>query len=153
MPANSQPNPPPSPSVITRTFLRVETLIDGRVHVQEFELSPAQRSGMANVSQFPKPAAAPSSTGPAAPAKPRLPASKFDPKDPGAYIIDFGKHAGKRVDSIGLHDVADYAEHLRSDAEAKREPLRGRAALGVKAIEAYLATRRHDRGALPKGNQ
>lgn len=60
--------------------------------------------------------------------------------DFGTYVIPFGKHKGKRLDTFGAHDLNNWCEWMRAQGE-----LSGKAKEAVDAAEAYLKTREFER--------
>lgn len=64
------------------------------------------------------------------------PSASADPSDPGAYVIGFGKHRGKRLDQVGPHDLNSWVNFMREQPE-----LSGKADEAVTAAEAFLLTR------------
>lgn len=76
------------------------------------------------------------------PAVPKgIPSNNVAPLDPGAYIIKCGKkYPGTRLDAIGPHDCASYADWLRKSA-AKGQALTGDFLECVNAIDAFVRSR------------
>lgn len=59
-----------------------------------------------------------------------------EPNDPGAYVITFGKHRGKRLDQVGPHDLNSWVNFMREQPE-----LSPKANEAVTAAETFLLTR------------
>lgn len=74
--------------------------------------------------------------------------------DPGDYKFTCGKHSkdGKSMKDLGQHGVDAWLRSMKDLLEEKNEgPAKGKLANDMAAAEAFLSTRSHERGELPRG--
>jgi hypothetical protein len=101
--------------------------------------------GAMNDARKPKEGGSPGPTG-----KPDLKAVP----DPGDYKFTCGKHSkdGKSMKDLGQHGVDAWLRSMKDLLEEKNEgPAKGKLANDMAAAEAFLSTRSHERGELPRG--
>jgi hypothetical protein len=71
------------------------------------------------------------------PSKPKLASAPADPKNPGDYVIPFGKFVGKRLKEVPINELKSYAAWLYTDAKKKNQELRGESKQYFDAVDLY----------------